>query len=139
MAKLNPFLRFNSGKCRKAMEFYKSIFGGTLEFMTLGESPMAKDFPKAKHNLIMHSELSSGSIVFYGSDMFRDKAVIGDNVGMALNCDNEKELNGHFSKLSKGGKIFMKPKKEYWGGIFGMVTDKYGVEWMLNFQVEPRK
>ncbi len=138
MTKLNPFLRFNGGKCREAMEFYKSIFGGKIEYMMLGESPMAKDMPN-KRNLIMHAELSSGDIVFYGSDMFRDKAAIGDNVGMALNCESEKELRDHFSKLSKGGEIFMKPKKEFWGGIFGIVTDKYGVEWMLNFQVEPMK
>ena len=139
MAKLNPFLRFNDGKCREAMVFYKSIFDGKVEYMTMGESPMGKDFPKEKHGLIMHSKLSSGSVIFYGSDMMRDTAIIGDNVGMSLLSESEKELNEHFSKLSEGGEIMMKPKKEFWGGIFGMTTDKYGVEWMLNFQVEPMK
>lgn len=139
MAKLNPFLRFNDGKCREAMEFYKSIFGGKVEYMTMGDSPMAKDFPKEKHGLIMHAELSSQSIIFYGSDMMRDKAIVGDNVGMALNCESEKELNKYFDKLKKGGEVMMEPKKEFWGGLFAMTTDKYGVEWMLNYQVEPRK
>ncbi|OHA21008.1 MAG: hypothetical protein A2849_01725 [Candidatus Taylorbacteria bacterium RIFCSPHIGHO2_01_FULL_51_15] len=139
MTTLNPFLRFNDGKCREAMEFYRGIFEGKVEYMTLGESPMGKDSPKEQHGLIMHSELSSGKIVFFGSDMFRDRAVVGDNVGMALNCESGKELNAHFEKLSEGGEVFMKPEKQYWGGIFGMVTDKYGVEWMLNFQLEPIK
>ena len=138
MAKLNPFLRFNDGKCREAMEFYKGIFGGKVEYMTLGESPMGKDMPDKAH-LIMHAELSSGNIIFYGSDMFRDKAVIGDHVGMALNCDSEAELREHFSKLKEGGEVFTEPKKEFWGGIFGMTTDKYGVEWMLNYQMEAMK
>ena len=139
MAKLNPFLRFNDGKCREAMEFYKSIFGGKVEYMTMGASPMGKDMPE-KQDLIMHAELSNGGAAFfYGSDMMRDKAVIGDNVGMALNCESETELREHFEKLKIGGEVFMEPKKEYWGGIFGMVTDKYGVEWMLNFQAEPMK
>jgi PhnB protein len=136
MPKLVPFLRFNDGKCREAMNFYKDILGGKIQEMTLGESPMAKDFPDKK-DLIMHSELSSDKITFFGSDMFRDKAMIGDNVGMALNCESEEELMRVFDKLSKGGEVFMKPEKQYWGGIFGSVTDKYGVEWMLNFQEQP--
>lgn len=138
MAKLRPFIRFNDGKCREAMEFYKGIFGGKVEYMTLGESPMAKEMPDKPH-LIMHSELASGDIIFYGSDMFRDKAQSGDQCGMALDCANEAELRKHFDGLKQGGEIFMEPKKEYWGGIFAMVTDKYGVEWMLNFQTEPYK
>ncbi|MDP2668221.1 MAG: VOC family protein [bacterium] len=139
MTKLHPFLRFNDGQCREAMEFYKGMFGGKVEYMTLGESPMAKDSPKEQYGLIMHSELSSGAVVFYGSDMFRDRAVKGDQVGMALNCASEAELNEHFAKLSDGGDVFMKPEKQFWGGIFAVVTDKYGVEWMLNYQVEPMK
>ncbi len=139
MPQLNPFLRFNDGKCREAMQFYQSIFGGKLEFMTLGESPMAKDSSKEKYDLVMHAELSSGELIFYGSDMMRDKAIVGDNVGMALNCKSETEIKEHFSKLSEGGEVFMGLEDAYWGGLFGMVTDKYGVEWMLNFQKKPFK
>lgn len=138
--KLNPFLRFNDGKCREAMSFYKGIFGGTLEFMTIGESPMKKDMPEKQHGLIMHSELSDGKgIAFYGSDMMRDKAVVGDSVGMALDCSSEKEIKAHFAKLSEGGEVFMPLEDAFWGGVFGMVTDRYGVEWMLNFQKKPMR
>ena len=138
MADLNPFLRFNDGKCREAMEFYKKCFGGTVSFMTLGESPMAKDSP-GKENLIMHAELNSKDIVFFGSDMMRDKAIVGDNVGMALNCKSEEEIKDLFSKLSEGGEVFMPLEEAFWGATFGMVTDKYGIEWMLNHQKKPVK
>ena len=139
MAQLNPYIKFNNGKCREAMHFYKDIFGGKLDFMTVGETAMAKDMPANKHKLVMHSTLTKGDMMFLGSDMMRDKAVIGDNVGIALLCKSQKELDGFFSKLSKGGNVFMKPEITFWGGYFGMVTDKYGVEWMLNYQKKPVK
>ena len=133
MAELTPFVRFDDGKCREAMEFYKKIFGGELTFMTLKESPMAKDFPAEKHGLIMHSELKNGKMSFSGSDMMRDKAVIGDNVGMSLNCESEQEIRDIFAKLSVGGDVFCPLEDAFWGALFGMVTDKYGIEWMLNY------
>ena len=135
MAQLNPFVRFNDAKCREAMTFYQSIFGGETTFMTLGDSPMAKDMPD-KGDLIMHAELKSNKVFFSGSDMMRDKAIIGDNVGMSLNCSSEEELREIFNKLSEGGEIFMAPEMQFWGGVFGVLTDKYGVEWMLNYQKE---
>jgi PhnB protein len=137
--RINPYLKFNDGKCREAMDFYKACFGGKLEFMTIGESPMAKEVPAERQNYIMHSSLTSKDFIFFGSDMMRDKAVIGDNVGIALDCANEKELKELFSKLSEDGDVFMEPEESFWGGLFGMVTDKYGVEWMLNFQKKPMK
>ncbi|OHA18569.1 MAG: hypothetical protein A2664_02940 [Candidatus Taylorbacteria bacterium RIFCSPHIGHO2_01_FULL_46_22b] len=139
MAKLNPFLRFNDSKCREAMNFYKECLGGTLDFMTVKGSPMAKDMPAEKQDLIMHSTLTKGDWVLIGSDMMRDKAVVGDNVGVSLDCESEQEIRDIFSKLEKGGEVFMAPEEQFWGAIFGMVTDKYGVEWMLNFQKETLK
>ena len=121
------------------MNFYKKCLGGSISFMTVAESPMAKDLPADKQNLIMHAELTSKDIVFYGSDMMRDKVAVGDNVGMALNCKSEEEIKDLFSKLSEGGEVFMPLEDAFWGATFGMVTDKYGVEWMLNFQKKPIK
>lgn len=139
MTKLNPYLRFNDGKCREAMNFYQKYLGGELSFQTIGETPMAKDMPADKQNFIMHATLVSGAVEFFGSDMMRDKAVIGDNVGMALNCESEQEIKTLFSKLSEGGEVFMPPEKQFLGGVFGMLTDKYGVEWMLNYQMGTMK
>ncbi|OHA28048.1 MAG: hypothetical protein A3D56_00005 [Candidatus Taylorbacteria bacterium RIFCSPHIGHO2_02_FULL_45_35] len=139
MAKVNPFLRFNDSKCREAMNFYKEVLGGELDFMTVKESPMAKDMPADKQDLIMHSTLKKREWTLIGSDMMRDVAVIGDNVGISLECESEKELRDIFAKLEKDGEVFMAPSDQFWGAVFGMVTDKYGVEWMLNYQKTPIK
>lgn len=140
MTKLNPYIKFNDEKCREAMNFYKDCLGGgELTFQTVGESPMAKEMGPEVQNRIMHATFKKGDVEFFGSDMMRDKAVIGDNVGMALNFDNKGEIETVFAKLSQGGEIFMPLEKAFWGAIFGMLTDKYGVEWMLNFQEEPVK
>lgn len=139
MSNIIPFIRINDGKATEAMNFYKDIFGGELELMTVGSSPMGKDMP-GKENLVMHSTLTKdGQILFLGMDMMRDKAVIGDNVGISVDCKSQKELDDVFAKLAQGGDVFMKPEEQFWGGYFAVVTDKYGVEWMLNFQMKPTK
>lgn len=118
------------------MNFYKGIFGGELETMTVKDSPMSKDMPEDKQNNLMHSILKSEHVTFVGMDMMQDKAIIGDNVGMSLNCESEEQLQDFFSKISEGGEVFMAPEMQFWGGVFGVVTDKYGVEWMMNYQKE---
>lgn len=133
MAQLNPFLRFNEGKCREAMDFYQTCFGGELTFMTIGETPMGKDMPPEKQHYIVHAELKSNTLIFFGSDMMRDKAIIGDQAGMALNCESEEEIKTLFEKLAQGGEIFCPLGDSFWGSLFAMVTDKYGIEWMLNY------
>ncbi|MES3005623.1 MAG: VOC family protein [Patescibacteria group bacterium] len=133
MIKLNPFLRFNDNKCREAMNFYKDCLGGELDFMTVEGSPVSKDMPADKQGLIMHSTLKKNDWVLIGSDMMRDKAVIGDHVGVFLDFESEEEIKTVFEKLSKGGEVFMPLEETFWGAVFGLVTDKYGVEWMLNY------
>ena len=133
MTKLNPFVRFNDKKCREAMNFYKDCLGGELDFMTVKGSPMAKDMSPESQDLIMHSTLKKDDWVLVGSDMMRDKAVMGDHVGISLDCESDEEIKTIFAKLSEGGEVFLSLEEAFWGATFGMVTDKYGVEWMLNY------
>jgi PhnB protein len=135
---LNPYLKFNDDKCREAMAFYKESLGGggELTFQTVGESPMAKEMPEENGDKIMHAVLKVNGVEIYGSDMMRDKAIVGDSVGLSLNFENEEEIRSVFSKLSEGGEVFMPLEKQFWGALFGVVTDKYGVEWMLNYQID---
>ncbi len=137
MSKLNPFIRFNDGKCREAMNFYQKCLGGELFFMTVKESPMSKDMSADKQGLIMHSSLTNGGWVLIGSDMMRDRAVVGDGVGISLDCESDAEIKTIFKKLSDGGEVFMPLEDAFWGAVFGVVTDKYGIEWMLNYQKIP--
>jgi PhnB protein len=135
---LIPHFRFNDDKCREAFNFYNDAFGGKakIEIQTLGESPMAKEMPKESHNKVMHATFKLGGIEFAGADSMRDKAIVGDQVSMMINCDSEEQLNAIFKKLEVGGDVFMAPEKQFWGAIFGMVTDKYGIEWNLNYPLE---
>jgi len=139
MAKPSPNLRFNDKKCREAMTFYKDCLGGEVEFMTAKGTPMEKDMTPETLDLIMHSTLKKGDWMIVGSDMMRDKATIGDNVGISLDCESAEEIKTIFDKLSKGGDVFMPLEDMFWGATFGLVTDKYGIEWMLNFQKTPMK
>ncbi len=139
MAQLNPYLRFNDSKCREAMSFYKECIGGELTFQTVGESPMAKDMPSEDQNRIMHASLKKGGVEIFASDMMRDRAVVGDNVALSLNCESEMEIKTLFAKLSAGGEVFMPLEKQFWGALFGVITDKFGFEWMLNYQLESGK
>lgn len=133
-----PFVRFNDGKCREALDFYADALGAKIEsVMTVSDSPMAKDMPADKQKNVMHSALMyKNQMLLVGMDMMRDVAKVGDSVGIAIECESQKELDGIFSKLEKGGDVFMKPEMQFWGGYFTVVTDKYGVEWMLNFQAK---
>lgn len=121
------------------MTFYKECIGGELTFQTIGESPMAQEMPKEDQHRIMHASLKQGDFELFGSDMMRDKAVVGDNVALSINCESESEIKALFEKLSAGGEVFMPLEKQFWGALFGVITDKFGFEWMLNYQMEPEK
>lgn len=132
MIQLNPYVRFNDAKCKEAMNFYQSCLGGELNLQTVGESPMAKQMDADKQGYIMHATLKGDGFELFGSDMMRDKATVGDNVSLSLNLTDKKRADEIFAKLSAGGEVFMPLEKVFWGDIFGVVTDKYGFEWMVN-------
>ena len=128
---LNPYLSFKDNT-REAMEFYKTVFGGKLTINTF------KDFHASQtpdeDNLIMHSVLKADNgITFMASDTpTRMEYRVGTNFSMSLSGDNEAELRSYFEKLSASGKITMPLEKAPWGDTFGMLTDKFGVAWLVN-------
>jgi PhnB protein len=130
-ARLTPYLSFKDSKTKEAMEFYHAIFGGDLQMQTFGDTPM--DFPDEKKHLIMHASLTSGAITIFASDGPKDEDyAAGTNVSVSLNGSDEAELRKYFDGLAKGGKVTMPLEKAFWGDTFGMVTDKYGINWMVN-------
>lgn len=135
MMQLNPYLSFG-GNCKEAMEFYKSCLGGELEINLVGESPMAKDMPDKK-NQVLHSMLKSNAIVLMASDLVMGGEVKpGNNVTLTLSGGNLSELKEYFSKLSEGGKITHQLEETFFG-VYGDLTDKYGFNWA--FQAEKGK
>lgn len=126
--KLDPYIFFK-GNCREAMDFYKIAFGGELTIQTYGEVKMGDESQK---DLIMHAMLE-GDVKLMGSDTEK-AAERAAKVSISINGDagEEAKMRGIFEKLSEGGSVFQELKKEFWGDTFGSVTDKYGVEWMMN-------
>ena len=128
---LTPYLSFQDSKTKEAMEFYRGIFGGELRMQTFGDTPM--DFPEEKQHLIMHAALQGGAVDLFASDGPKDEDyVAGTNVNLSINGSAEAELRKYFDALGDGGNVDMPLEKQFWGDFFGMVTDKYGIHWMVN-------
>ena len=131
--KLNPYLSFK-GTARQAMEFYHSVFGGKLQISTFGDYHSPVD--ASELNNVMHAELAADNgIVFFGSDTPNHMGYqAGTNMSMSLTGGHEDEagLRGYFEKLAAGGTIGMPLEKAPWGDTFGMLTDKFGVAWLVN-------
>ena len=130
-SKLNPYLSFKDNT-REAMEFYRTVFGGKLEVSTFKDYHASQD--SSEDNLIMHSVLEAeNGITFMASDTpNRMEYRPGTNMSMSLSGDNEAELKAYFEKLSAGGRVTMPLEKAIWGDSFGMCTDTFGVQWLVN-------
>jgi PhnB protein len=130
---LEPYLFFK-GNCKEAMEFYKSVFGGELTMSTLGESPKEAleqmKVDESRYGEIMHSSLK-GPVNLMASDsqMASDQAA---KVELSLGGTDETQMKEIFDKLADGGKVKMPLEKQFWGDMFGMLTDKFGVDWNMN-------
>jgi len=130
-SRIDPYFSFKDN-AREAMEFYKSVFGGKLVMQTFKDFNVSED--PSEDNKIMHAMLEADNgISFMGADSplgmeYRP----GMNGSVALSGDNEPELKDYFQKLSTGGTVTVPMDKSPWGDQFGMCTDKYGINWMVN-------
>ncbi len=127
---LEPYLFFK-GNAKEAMEFYKSVFGGELEISTMADSPLEAQMPGTKPTDVMHASLKGGSVNIMASDSqtASDKAA---KVELSLGGTDEAQMHKLFDSLSEGGQVRMPLEKQFWGDTFGMLTDKFGVDWMMN-------
>ncbi len=130
-SRLNPYIGFKDN-ARQAMEFYKSVFGGTLTLSTFGESGMA-DSPVADG--IMHGMLETDQgFTLMASDAPPEMEVPGmsSNISVSLSGDDTDLLRGYWKALSEGGTVTVPLEKQMWGDEFGMCTDRFGIAWMVN-------
>lgn len=143
MATTNTYLNFN-GNCEEAFNFYKSVFGGEFTYIgRFGEMPPSDEFPvsEADKNKVMHVSLPTGSSVLMGSDngeQYESTFVKGNNFSVSINADSREEADKLFSGLSAGGQATMPMSDTFWGAYFGMFTDKFGINWMVNYD-DPAK
>jgi len=144
MAQINPYLTFG-GNCEEAFNFYKSVFGGEFPYIgRFNEMPPMEGRPELsaeEGEKIMHVSLPiSKETILMGSDSseaFGQTAVLGNNFSISINTDSEEEADQLFNGLSAGGKVTMPMEKTFWGAYFGMFTDKFGINWMVNYD-EPQ-
>ncbi|MDQ6480547.1 VOC family protein [Dyadobacter sp. LHD-138] len=139
MAKINPYINFK-GNCEEAFNFYKSVFGG--EFLFRGRY---KDMPPSEngqsHEIdgekIMHISLPVGQeTLLMGSDVGGEWAkdtIDGNNIQISISAGSEQEATQLFNGLSVGGRINMPLERTFWGSFFGMLTDKFGINWMVDY------
>lgn len=137
MATINPYLTFN-GNCEEAFLFYKSVFGG--EFNYLGrykEMPSEQPLPPTEADKIMHVSLPiSAETSLMGADSseaFGKPTIVGDNFSILVNTTSEEEASRLFNGLALNGRVNMPLGKTFWGSYFGMLTDQFGINWMVSF------
>jgi PhnB protein len=128
---LDAYIFFKEGKCKEGMAFYKSVFGGETHFQTYEEGGMG--MPEgAEAGMIMHSTLRGGLTDLMGSDSTTPDPFGRSAITLSLSGMNDEALRDVFAKLSEGGKVDQELMPMPWGDTFGGVTDKYGIEWMVD-------
>ncbi|MDQ6657151.1 MAG: VOC family protein [Actinomycetota bacterium] len=134
--RLNPYLTFRDN-AKQAMEFYQAALGGELTLSTFGELHGSDD--PAEQDKIMHGMLTSPTgLVLMGADIPNSmKYTPGDNYSVSLSGEDEAELRGYWDKLTDGATIGEQLNKAPWGDTFGMFTDKFGVNWLVNISGTP--
>jgi PhnB protein len=134
-SKLNPYLQFRDN-ARDAITFYQDVFGGELNISTFGEyGGGADDTHGAAADGVMHAQLEApNGFTLMASDVPPGMDTGGDigNGTISLSGDDDDDLRGYWAKLSDGGEVSVPLEKQMWGDEFGMLTDKFGISWMVN-------
>ena len=146
MTTVNIYLTFD-GNCKEAFEFYQTVFKAEIPHMsTFGEMPPQEGqppMPDEMKNRIMHVSLPiSKETVLMGSDSGGEWAANlkpGNNFSISVNTDNAEEAQRIFNALADGGSITMPLAKTFWEAYFGMLTDKFGINWMVNCDLKTHK
>lgn len=142
MATVNPYLNFG-GNCEEAFNFYQSVFGGEFASkMRFKDMPSEHPTAESEGEKIVHVSLPIGQgTILMGSD--RPEAMgpgtIGNNFSISINTESEEEATKLFNRLSADGQVTMPLEKAFWGAYFGMLTDKFGIQWMVNYDYNQQK
>lgn len=127
-----PYLMFN-GRCREAFEFYAQCFGGEIVAMfTHAETPAAEHCAVQMQDQIMHARLEMGDGTLMGSDCPPEMFQQPQGISVSLHPTDPAEAERIFAALEEGGSVLMPIAETFWAVRFGMVTDRFGIPWMIN-------
>ncbi len=137
MAQINPHINFN-GNAEEAFTFYKSVFGGEFAIIMRFKDISSPEFPvtEKEANKIMHISLPVGKNVLMANDVPESMGKTNENENrskISISAESKEEADRLFNGLSAGGQIEMPIGDSPWGSYFGMFRDKYGIEWMVDF------
>ena len=131
---LNPYISFHTN-AREALEFYQSVFGGDLTISTFGDFP-GMGVPDEELGGAMHGQLTTpGGLTLMAADTpshMGYEAPSGAAVTISVSGDDDEELDRYWAGLSEGGTVVLPFEPAPWGDRFGMLKDRFGVDWMLN-------
>jgi PhnB protein len=137
MISIEPYLSFE-GNGKEALAFYEKALGGKVLFsQTFGESPMGGQTPDEHKDKLMHATFQAGELKFMASDGppgYKSKP--GNNVNLSLHSKSIAEIEKAYNGLAEGANIAMPLQETFWAQRFGMLTDKYGINWMFNVEKE---
>ncbi|MDD9933826.1 MAG: VOC family protein [Myxococcales bacterium] len=129
-ATVQPYVFFD-GNCREAVEFYAKALGAEVSVMGFGDSPM--DVPEDQKDRVMHATIKFGDATIFASDGMPNVPVdSGMRAHVSIGTDTAAEGRKYFEALAEGGEVTMPYEKQFWGDTFGMLTDRFGVKWMVN-------
>jgi PhnB protein len=132
--RVNPYLNFD-GDCRTAFEFYARCLGGTIEAMlTHRGSPMEAQTPPEWLDKVMHARLIVDGTVLMGSDSPPEYFQRPQGFQVTINLDDPAKADRVFAALAEGGEVRMPIQETFWAKRFGMLTDRFGIPWMVNCQ-----
>jgi PhnB protein len=128
---INPYLNFN-GNCAEAFKFYEKCLGGTIEMMmTHKDAPPEMQSPEWADK-IMHARLNVNGAVLMGSDAPKQYYKTPQGTTVSISVEHESDAEHIFKELSEGGNVTMPLQQTFWAKRFGMVTDRFGIPWMVN-------
>lgn len=143
MIKISPYLNF-PGNTEEAFNFYKKIFGGDFAggIFRFKDTPDKDKLSKDDQEKVMHIGLPIGNNMLMATDALESmgfKLTFGNNFHLSIETEGKEEADRIFSSLSEGGNVQMPMKDEFWGAYFGMLTDKFGVQWMVSYTYPQEK
>lgn len=129
---INPYLSFK-GECEAAFAFYQQLLGGEITAKaTYGETPMGDRVPAEWRGKIIHASMKIGDTVLMGGDPPPGRYVEPKGFSLNIAVDDPAKAESLFSALAEKGAVTMPLQETFWAARFGMVTDRFGIPWIVN-------
>jgi PhnB protein len=124
-----------NGNCEEAFNYYQSVFGGTLTFSRFKDGPQNPNAPIVNGDLIMNVTFNTENFELMGCDMpnYMSQPLNHDSFNIILNASTKEQADKYYNGLLNGSQVLMPLEDTFWGAYFGMLKDRFGIQWMVSF------